>query len=346
MSAIRLPIDIKSLYFNIKNDNETGHTATVATPLKQGSSVHEELAQIRKIPQSINSYSRDRLISQILSKSRAAAIITDVFVFDSVSVNGIHVECCSQFCMYIREETDPQNIHFGRQKVHYPPSLKYSDPEVDINNRKVMDAISESLYDYAFIVEAFEYDAERKSLNFDVTVVGENGIPYSKIFLNKRGVGNKFSSVFNEFADTYDSEIISLREHLGYENVSPENYMDIVNQNKSIAIDKVCSELENQGFCEIRKLAEEYPYSLYDVEYDDCGLKKFVIIRFTSTKTKFFSLPYNKIKFCNDFINSVKIALVTDVNGVPAVYWYAIDDLNKMNKTINSITYTNGGECN
>ena len=36
MSIIRLPIDTKSLYFNIKNDNKTGHTATVATPLKQG----------------------------------------------------------------------------------------------------------------------------------------------------------------------------------------------------------------------------------------------------------------------------------------------------------------------
>ena len=30
---IRLPIDIKLLYLNIKNDNESGHTATVATSL-------------------------------------------------------------------------------------------------------------------------------------------------------------------------------------------------------------------------------------------------------------------------------------------------------------------------
>lgn len=344
MSVIRLPIDIKSLYFNIKNDNETGHTATVATPLKQGSSIHEELAQIRNIPENINSYSRDSLISQILSKSRAAAIITDVFVFESISVNGTSVECESRFCIYIREETDQQNFHFGRQKVHYPPTLKFSDSDIDINNRKVIDAISESLCNYAFIVEAFEYDTESKNLNFDVTTVGENGIPYSKIFLNKRGVGNKFSSVFNEFADTYDSEIIALREHLGYENVSPENYMEIINRNKSVAVNRICSELNNSGFGGIRKLAEEYPYSLYDVEYSDRGKKKFVIIRFTSTKTNYFSLPYNKIKFCNDFADSVKIALVTDVNGIPNVHWYAIEDLNKMNKTINSITYTNGGE--
>ncbi len=346
MSVIRLPIDIKSLYFNIKNDNETGHTATVATPLKQGASIHEELVQIRNIPENINAYSRDSLISQILSKSRVPAIITDVFVFDRISVNGKPIECESQFCIYIREETDPKNFHFGRQKVHYPPSLKFSDSDIDIDNRKVIYAISKSLCNYAFIVEAFEYDTESKNLNFDATLVGENGIPYSKIFLNKRGVGNKFSSVFNEFADTYDSEIISLREHLGYKNVSPENYMEILNRNKLIAVNKICSELNHSGFKKIRKLVEKYPYSLYDVEYSDRGRKKFVIIRFTSTRTNYFSLPYNKIKFCNDFANSVKIALVTDVNGIQNVHWYAIEDLNKMNKTINSITYTNGDEHN
>ena len=32
---LRLFIDTKSLYFNIKNDNASGHTATIATPLKQ-----------------------------------------------------------------------------------------------------------------------------------------------------------------------------------------------------------------------------------------------------------------------------------------------------------------------
>lgn len=47
---IRLPIDTKSLYFNIKNDNQSGHTATVATPLRQGKMVHDELAQIYNLP--------------------------------------------------------------------------------------------------------------------------------------------------------------------------------------------------------------------------------------------------------------------------------------------------------
>ena len=71
MSIVRLPIDTKSLYFNIKNDNQRGHTATVATPLKQGASVHEELMQITKIPEGIGPFCREELASSILAKSRA-----------------------------------------------------------------------------------------------------------------------------------------------------------------------------------------------------------------------------------------------------------------------------------
>ena len=62
MSIVRLPIDTKSLYFNIKNDNQRGHTATVATPLKQGASVHEELMQITKIPGGIGPFCREEFV--------------------------------------------------------------------------------------------------------------------------------------------------------------------------------------------------------------------------------------------------------------------------------------------
>jgi hypothetical protein len=133
------------LYFNIKNDNETGHTATVATPLKQGASLHRELAQIYNIPENIDSIGREKLVSQLLSKSRAAAKINGVYVFDKISVNGKTLDVDSSFCMYIREETDPINVHFGRQKVHYPPSLVFEDIDVNINNRAVVKAVTEYL---------------------------------------------------------------------------------------------------------------------------------------------------------------------------------------------------------
>ena len=149
--TIRLPLDIKSLYLNIKNDNESGHTATVATPLKQYGAAHEELMPIFDIPDNINVISKEDLITSILSKSRAEARIVKVCVFDKISVNGILLNGVSSFCIYVREETAPTNVHCGRQKIHYPTTLKFSDSEVEINNKQVMKAISEALNDYAFI---------------------------------------------------------------------------------------------------------------------------------------------------------------------------------------------------
>lgn len=342
--VIWMPLDLKSLYLNIKNDNQSGHTATVATPLKQGKSIHTELAQILNVPENINHMSREGLVSQILAKSRAEAKITRVFVFDKLTANGMPVQCDASFCIYIREETGSENVHFGRQKVHYPTSLSYSDIDIDINNRKVMDAISEMLSSYAFIVEAFEYNTSTGVLNFDIVIVGEKDIPYSKVFRNKKGVGNKFSSVFNEFADIYDSEIIALREHLGYDNVYPENFTDVIEENKRIALDVIQESLSAQGKTNIRILSDAYPYALYDIEYREGNKKKYVIVRFTSTKIRYFNLPHFKIKFCNDFSQDTSIALITNVNDVPDVRWYTITDLNSMGKAINSITYTDRGE--
>lgn len=338
---IRLPIDIKSLHFNIKNDNQTGHTATVATPLRQGKSVHTELAKIREIPENISARSKEGLINKILSNSRADAKITDVFVFDRVSVNNILLDCTVSFCIYIREETNPENVHFGRQKVHYPPSLKYSDEDVEIDNKTIVKAISEVLHNYAFIIEAFEYNDITKTLNFDALIVGENNIPYSKVYRNKKGVGNKFVSVFNEYADIYDTEIISLRDHLGYDNVYPENFMEIVTENKNKAISFVIQELKNKGVERIRNLSNDYPYSLYDIECYKNNRKTYVIVRFTSTKNKYFNLSSNKVSFLNEFNGDVFVALVTNINETPSLSWYSISEINSMKKAITSITFTN-----
>lgn len=339
MSVIRLPIDVKSLFFNIKNDNKTGHTATVATPLKQGASVREELSHITEIPENINSFSREELISKILAKSRAQAKIIGLFVFDKFSVNGVTLEEDNSFCMYIREETDPNNVHFGRQEIHYPSYLVYEDNDVVINNRSVMRSVSSYLRGYAFLIEAFEYDTDTGVLNFDATIVGENDIPYSKVFINRRGVGNKFTSHFTEVSDIYDMEIISLREKHGFDVVTPENFNEIISANTAIAHSLAVDYLTSTGAENIRVLKEEYPYALYDIQYTENGVRKYAIVKQTATKSKYFSLPVSKIQFCNDFSNQALLLLVTDVNGTPQIYRYMIDDLNRLNKSINSITY-------
>lgn len=336
---IRLPIDIKSLYMNIKNDNERGHTATVATPLKQYGAVHEDLLPILNIPENINSNSRENLIGSILKHSRAEAKITNVFVFERLCVNGINITDVPSFSIYIREEISPENVHCGRQKIHYPTTLNYEDSETDINNRTVMKAVSDLLHNYAFIVEAFEYDTETAVLNFDATIVGENDIPYSKVFINRRGVGNKFASVFNEGADIYDSEIIALREKLGYENVTPLNFSEIMDKNKLIALEEARAFLQGIGAKDIRNFYEEYPYSLYDLEYRLGEKKYYAIVRHTATSYKCFQLPLSKVQFCSDFSECAEMLLVTDVLDKPKLFVYRIDDLNKMKKRINSISY-------
>ena len=102
---IRLPIDVKSLYYNIKNDNETGHTATVSTPIRQGSSVDEELVKIFSIPENISYAAKECIIGKLLMKSRAEVKILNVFVFNKIFVNNQEVDGCPSFCLYVREET-------------------------------------------------------------------------------------------------------------------------------------------------------------------------------------------------------------------------------------------------
>ncbi len=337
--VVRLPIDLKSLYFNIKNDNKTGHTATVATPLKQGASIRQELSQITQIPENINSTSREMLISQLLSKSRADAKINNVFVFDHISVNGKLLENIPSFCMYIREETSPTNVHYGRQKLHYPPSLIFEDLDLNINNRIVSKAISEALCDYAFLVEAFEYDMDTGILNFDATIVGENDIPYSKVFINRRGVGNKFTLQFSENSNLYDSEIIALREAIGYDAVGPDNFNDVMDENSHKAQAIAIEYVNSLGGQNSRLLVDSYPYAIYDIAYKVGAETHYLLVKHTSTRSKYFSLPISKIRFLNDFSTSATLLLITDINGVPKLHTYSIGDINRMSKSINSITY-------
>ena len=48
LGRIVLPIDTKSLFLNIFNDNESGHTATVSTPIKQGQDEPQETVEDAK----------------------------------------------------------------------------------------------------------------------------------------------------------------------------------------------------------------------------------------------------------------------------------------------------------
>lgn len=339
MSVLRLSIDTKSLYYNIKNDNQTGHTATVATPLKQGAVIRPELEMLSQVPESIRPSSRESLITQILSNSRAEAKINGIYVFDRVEVNGHLLADLPSYCMYVREETNCASVHFGRKKLHYPLSLAFEDFDTCIDNKAVISAISGYLKSYAFIIEAFEYNTTDKTLNFDATVVGNNQVPYSKVFVNRRGVGNKFSTLLVDEPESYDTEIIALRKKLGYDKVFPDNYGDIIANNYVRARDIVARYLSEIGAEKIRLLKNEYPYSLFDIEYCIAGQKKFAIVQQTATKEKTFILSAEKIQFINDFSDDTQLFLVTDICGSQKLSAYSAIDVNALIKRIASVRF-------
>lgn len=331
---IRLPIDTKSLYFNIKNDNSSGHTPTVATPLKKacGNDKVENILTIKN--KEINISSKNNLIELLVKHSKSKVLIKNMYVFDKLMVNGkcILIDC--SFGCYIKEEIDDTKVQFGRLKLHYPSKLIYSDDDVDINNKKVYKAISEKLNNYAFIIRAFEYFPETDVLNFDALIVGENDIPYSKVFINEKGAGNKFNVIFNENADDYDREIVALRRKYG-DIVNPYNYLEYIKDIKNIAFDLIKAKLKVKIEC----ISDQFPYSLFDFCYKTKGITKYGILRTTATRNNYFNLSFMQQAFMMRYAEDVNIFLVSNVFDSPCLRIFKYDDLSNLQMSINSIKY-------
>ena len=334
MSKIVLPIDTKSLFFNIKNDNLSGHTATVASPLRKTNGDYK-LDDILKIKnKEIDASNKNELISLLIKHSKSKVLIKNMYVFDKLSVNGKRIYPNFSFGCYIKEEIDETKVQFGRLKLHYPSKLIYEDIDVNINNKEVYKAISNVLNDYAFIIQSFEYELETGVLNFDALIVGENGIPYSKVFINEKGVGNKFNHIFNENADDYDREIISLRKKFG-ENVNPNNYLNYMRQMKEFAYEYI----ENKLNKKIVNISVNYPYSLFDFYFNDNGIRKYGILRVTSNKTKYFNLSFIQQAFMMKNESEVYLYLVSNIYDIPEITIYNYEQLNELNMSINSMKY-------
>lgn len=334
MNTIVLPIDTKSLYFNIKNDNKNGHTPTVASPLKKikGDQKLEDVFLLKN--KEVDITDKGDLIDLLIKHSKTKVIIRKVYEFNKISVNGHLISCPCSFGFYIKEEVDETKVQFGRLKLHYPSKFIYQDGHLSINNKEVYKTISKLLCDYAFIVNSFEYSFETDTLNFDVLVVGENNIPYSKVFINEKGVGNKFNPIFNENADDYDREIIALRTKFGDE-VNPYNFAEYINKLKISAIDFIKEQINN----DVKTIYDEYPYSLFDFVFNDDGIKKYGLLRFSATKNKYFNLSLMQQIFMMNYKDDANIYLITDILGKPKLDIISFDELSQMGKTINSLKY-------
>lgn len=335
MKKVKLPIDTKSLYFNIKNDNLFGHTPTVASPLKKISSNNDKLENILLIKdKQIDILNNNDLISLLIKHSKTKVLIKNVFAFDKLTVNGKPLN--NKFCFgcYIKEEIDETKVQFGRLKLHYPSKFIYEDENIRINNKTIYKEISEALGNYAFIIRSFEYDFEKKILNFDALIVGENEIPYSKVFINEKGVGNKFNIIFNENADDYDREIISLRKKYG-EEVNPHNYLDYFRKIKESIIPLIETYLKTS----IEMVSFQFPYSIFDFCYFDKGIKKYGILRVTTTKNTYFNISISQQLFLMKNQEDTSIFLVKNILDAPNLVVIDYNTMSNMVMNINSIKY-------
>lgn len=335
MHKILLPIDTKSLYYNILNDNLKGHTCTVATPIKQGKAVNTFLSEIYKIPKQVDFEKSEKLIRELIKNSKSVVKINNVFAFDKIKVNGHLLAVDANFCMFVKEEIDSSRVQFGRIKLHYPLTIK--DNDYCIDNRKVINAISDYLFGYAFLVESFEYNFDDDSLNFNVLLVGYSGIPYSKVFINNKGVGNKYNQIIRNNIDLYDSEIIALRQKYG-PNISTTNFNEYLNKGHMIAKDIARHYLVENNAKDIRDVSEDYPYSLYDFQYY-IGEEIFYSIVFsTFTRKKYFNLSGYQNHFINTFERS-SIILVTDIDGENKINVIKREDIKKYSVLMDVIRF-------
>lgn len=335
MHKIILPIDTKSLYYNMLNDNTKGHTCTVATPIKQGKSINPFLKEIYRIPEQVDFEKHEMLIKELIKNSKSVVKINNVFVFDKLKVNGQDLNANADYCIYTKEEIDKNRTQFGRIKLHYPLSIKYAP--LNIDNRKVINAISDCLHGYAFIVESFEYNFDDRSLNFNVLLAGYSNIPYSKVFINNKGVGSKYNKIVKNHFDMYDSEIIAIRKKYT-DQVSTENFIEYIDSGFILSKQIIKSHLETIGATNIRDISQDYPYSLFDLQYYVNGTIHYVIVFSTYTKSIYFNLSCWQNQFVNTFDN-VEIYLVTDIGNKNNIIQIDKEGLMQFSVLINSIRF-------
>lgn len=331
MDKICLSIDQKSLYYNIKNDNKLGHTPTVASPIKQGKSINKKLDGIFKLKGIKEFEYKPNLMKEFLKNSKAKVKIIAAYAFKNIYFNNIKINTNKQFCMYIKEEVDSSKVQFGRIKLHYPMTFKYEDEDLSICNKTIMNEISKELNECAFLVEGFDIFDEN-SINFRVMVVGENQVPYSKVFINEKGVGSKFATFYSGDYDDYDMEIISIRKNIS-ENIGPNEFAEIIELNRKKAIELIEKYLEQKGFSNIKCMRKIYPYSVYDFQYeDDRGNVKYILLHFTSTKQIYFNITHTKLVFLDSFNKYTNLILITDINNSPVINIFNSDQVFSMNK--------------
>jgi hypothetical protein len=330
-----LPIDEKSLFFNVVDDNPSPRPATVASTVFQGGKFDRNLEPVSAFPRMIPDDTFESVAGELLASSRISARILNVLVFDSIRVNGESVPTDVSFGMYLREEAEPERPQHGRIKLHYPLSFAFEDNSVNIDNRQVLFAVSRELNDYAFHVTAFRCDVDSRTLDFDVTILGPRNIAYSLAFNETQ------DSVYmsSETADEYNREIVMIRKQFGWNNVTPRNIEKYLAKWRQIAQKECRRALMESGATNIHHFSFGRPFALYDFDFFRDGRKRYAVVAFTGDVQKRFSLPLSRIQFLKAFRNVAELFLVTSVGNNPHVVVFDAERLDASTKSVLSLEY-------
>lgn len=335
MRKIYIPIDNKSLFINIFNDNRSGHTPTVCTPIVQGNSTHEAVKKIFRIPHQIDFNSDDGLNDFLNKSSKSTTKVTNVFLFPKITINGLEVENEKPFCFFVKEEIDPEKVQFGRTKLHYPTSFKYNG-KFQFDNKHVFSKLSDAMHGYAFVVRGFFYDFDLDVLDFDADIVGYRDIPYSKVFISTKGAGNKYIQGFHDLFDNYDIESIALKQHFGYDYVNPDNYIEKLMEMKKVAFKLLSNEFEKNEF---KYSSDEYPYSLFDINYRKNGIKRYCFVSYSATKETYINLSIKQWQFINEFSDYIDFYIINNIYDKPRIVKLSYDEIINLNRAVTSLTF-------
>lgn len=158
-----IPLNDKTLNYNIVNDGMSGSNAGDVIIIQNLNSPKEtdyKISDFDIIPNHHELMSEPDLISSKDPNSK----VLKVFVFDKFELNGEPFEAPSKFIAFIRS-VDPDK---PKVKVSFICQETRQLSQYNINNRDIMDSISDILQRRAFKVEAVEYKQECDTLNFIV----------------------------------------------------------------------------------------------------------------------------------------------------------------------------------
>lgn len=355
MNNFRFKIDEKSLFFGMYNDYEKGQTATVSTPINQSQDPnkwHKDILQL--VGSGLESVNiPEVLINKCLNKttSQANSKLVALYEFKNIYLDGVKLNTDSSFCLYIKEETDEiiinkqgqrvKNTHLGRQKLHYPMSLKHKSDGFNIDNMDVMKAILKQNGGFAYVVRGFDCDVANRSLNFITTIIGMEGIFLSNVFKKQKGVGKKLllKEINLEEIDFTAQDIYGDSTSLVLDRKTDGLDLDIFEkankskvENGKIGESIILEQLKlNSNATDIYHTSIDYPTSPYDIEYYENGVKKYVEVKSTQGNRKIFNMSNGEIKFMKTYKDNYILFLITNVKDkMPNIYMFTCDKILKL----------------